>query len=217
LKPKKTPYLQTPDVQPNDRKGFAGVLGGKLRFLVVFAVIYGLVFINYIDIASSGLVYGYHLWLVLMYFLPFVGFSMLSLKNWKLTVGLGLIASLMNDVFYHFMQYLVGLPTNLSRSYDLWLIPQNALLFHMNLGFADVQVMSWMMALSIYLRIAVVVGLLWNWNLAGKSPMVRNEEATPRLGLGGLNRIPSRIKRLHKPHSIKNFAKKKASTKMLGD
>ena len=184
---------------------------------MVFAVIYGLVFINYIDLASSGLVYGYHLWLVLMYFLPFVGFSMLSLKNWKLTIGLGLIASLMNDLFYHFMQYLVGLPTNLSRSYNLWLIPQNALLFHMNLGFADISVMSWMMALSIYLRIAVVSGLLWNWNLAEKPLMLKNEEATSKLGLGGLNRIPSRIKRLHKPHSVKVFAKKKASTKILGD
>ena len=146
--------------------GFSGVLEGKLHFLIVFAVLYGLVFINYIDdIASSGVNYGYHLWLVLMYFLPFVGFSMLNLKNWKLTVGLGLIASLMNDVFYGSMKVLVGIPCDLNRYYNLWLIPQNTLLFKLNLGYTVLPVFSWMMALSIYIRIGFVVGLLWNWKL----------------------------------------------------
>jgi hypothetical protein len=131
--------------------------------LIVFSVVYGLVFINYIDVASSGLNYGYHLWLVGMYFLPFVGFSMLNLRNWKLTLGLGLIASLMNDVFYGSMKYLFGLPYDLGRYYSLWLIPQNTLLFNLNLGFTVVPVFSWMMAASIYIRIACVVELLWNW------------------------------------------------------
>jgi hypothetical protein len=65
---------------------------------------------------------------------------MLNLKNWKLPVGLGLITSLINDVFYGFMKDLIGMPYDLGRYYSLW-----------------------MMALSIYLRIAVVVGLLWSW------------------------------------------------------
>jgi hypothetical protein len=80
--------MQTPKTQTTVKTGFTNVLAGKLSFLVVFAVLYGVVFINYIDIASSGLNYAYHLWLVLMYFLPFVGFSMLNLKNWKLTLSL---------------------------------------------------------------------------------------------------------------------------------
>lgn len=148
-----------------EKIGLAGVQG-KLHFLIIFSVLYGLVFINYIDIASSGLNYGYHLWLVLMYFLPFVGFSMLNLKNWKLTIGLGLITSLMNDVFYGLAKYTIGVPTDLSRYYHLWLIPSNSFLFNLNLGFTVITVFSWMMALSIYLRIGVVVGLLWNWKLA---------------------------------------------------
>ena len=176
---KKASYLQAPKTQTIGQRGFTGVLEGKLHFLVVFAVLYGLVFINYIDIASSGVIYGYHLWLVLMYFLPFVGFSMLSLKNWKLTLGLGLITSLMNDVFYGSMKYIVGMPYDLTHYYNLWLIPQNTLLFKLNLGFTILPVFSWMMALSIYLRIAFVVGLLWNWKLAEAKSRIAKEKGTP--------------------------------------
>ena len=162
---KKPAYLQAPKAHTIGQRGFIGVLEGKLHFLVIFAVLYGLVFINYIDIASSGLNYGYHLWLTLMYFLPFVGFSMLNIKNWQLTIGLGLITSLMNDVFYWLAKYAIGIPTDLSHYYQLWLIPSNTYLFNLNLGFAVITVTSWMMALSIYLRIAVVAGLLWNWKI----------------------------------------------------
>ncbi len=130
---------------------------------MAFAVVYGLVFINYIDIASSGATYGYHMWLVLMYFLPFVGFSMLNLKNWKLTLGLGLTASLMNDVFYGGVKFLFGMPLDVNWYYSQWLIPQGTLLFNLNLGFTVIPVYSWLMALSIYARVAVVAGLLWSW------------------------------------------------------
>ena len=147
----------------NSNVGFSGVLESKLHLLVIFSVLYGLIFINYIDIASSGVTYGYHLWLALMYFLPFIGFSMLNIKNWQLTLGLGLITSLMNDGFYWAAKYIIGIPTDLGHYYQLWLIPSNAVLFNLNLGFTVISVTSWMMALSIYLRIAVVVGLLWNW------------------------------------------------------
>jgi hypothetical protein len=138
-------------------------LENKLPFLVAFSVVYGLVFINYIDIASSGLNYGYHMWLVVMYFLPFAGFSMLNMRNWSLTLGLGLVASLMNDVFYGAVKYLAGIPWDLGRYYSLWLIPQGNHLFNLNLGSTIIPVYSWMMATSIYLRIAAVVGLLWVW------------------------------------------------------
>ena len=162
-KTKKAPSLHAIEASIRGNIGFSGVLEGKLHFLVIFSALYGLIFINYIDIASSGLNYGYHLWLVLMYFLPFVGFSMLNLKNWQLTLGLGLLTSLMNDTFYWLAKYAVGIPTDLGHYYQLWLIPSNAVLFNLNLGFTTVTVTSWMMALSIYLRIAVVVGLLWHW------------------------------------------------------
>ena len=138
----------------------------KLPFLIVFAVIYGLVFINYIDIISpGGSESGYHLWLTLMYFLPFIGLSISNLKNWKLTVALGLIASLMNDVFYLLIMYFMGFHVNLFSKYSLWLIPQNTVLFNLNLGFAVIPVASWMMAFSIYARIAITFVMLKRWNI----------------------------------------------------
>jgi hypothetical protein len=158
--------------------GFAGGLDGKIGFLVVFAVVYGLVFINYIDIASSGANSGYHMWLMLMYFLPFVGFSVLNLKNWSLTVGLGLTASLMNDVFYGAIKYLFGMPLDINRYYSNWLIPQGTHLFDLNLGFTVLPVYSWMMAISIYLRIAVVAALLWDWKHSHSSLMLHLAKAT---------------------------------------
>jgi hypothetical protein len=156
-------HIQTPKTQTTIKTGFTNVLEGKLSFLVIFAVLYGVVFINYIDIASSGLNYAYHLWLVLMYFLPFVGFSMLNLKNWKLTLALGLITSLMNDLFFGLAKYAIGIPYDLSRYYNLWLIPSNAPLFNVNLGFTVITVFSWMMALSIYARIGVIYVLMRTW------------------------------------------------------
>ncbi len=111
---------------------------------------------------------GYHFWLVLMYFLPFIGFSLISWKNLPLTIGAGLIASLMNDVFYGAMKHLAGIPYDLTKYYSLWLIPQNTPLFNLNLGFTVVPVYSWVMAASIYIRIIAVVVLLWAWKAGTK-------------------------------------------------
>jgi hypothetical protein len=138
---------------------------------VVFAVFYGLIFINYIDIAVVQSVSGYHLWLVLMYFLPFLSLSMFNLKNWKLTLGLGLVASLMNDVFCGAIKTLFVTPVDLNRYYSLWLIPQNTVLFNLNLGFITIPVMSWMMAVSIYARIPAAILLLRSWKNHAKTTL----------------------------------------------
>jgi hypothetical protein len=95
----------------------------KFKLYIVFSVVYGLVFINWIDIVYSG--YGYHIWLTIMYFVPFAALSIFFPRNWQLTIGLGLIVSLMNDVFYELAKYVIGIPTDLSRYYSLWLIPGN--------------------------------------------------------------------------------------------
>lgn len=133
----------------------------KKLFLILFAVVYGLVFINYIDIITNGSSNsGYHLWLVLMYFVPFGILSVLDIKNWKLTLGLGLLASVMNDFFYGLMRTVMGAPLDLGTYYNLWLIPQSKFLFTLNLGFTTIPVESWMMAASIYLRFGAVYALL---------------------------------------------------------
>ncbi len=88
---------------------------------------------------------------------------MLNLRNWQLTLGLGLTASLMNDVFYGAVKALFGMPLDLQWYYSNWLIPQDTRLFSFNLGFGVVPVYSWMMAASIYLRVAAVAVLFWVW------------------------------------------------------
>jgi hypothetical protein len=136
----------------------------KFVLYIIFSVLYGFIFVNYIDEVTIGSVYsGYHVWLFFLYFFPFMILTLVFPKNWGLTVGLGLIASLMNDVFYGFMRYLMGLPVDLTRYYTLWLIPSSGKLFSLNLGFTDLPVYSWMMALSIYGRIVIVFFLLMAW------------------------------------------------------
>jgi hypothetical protein len=135
----------------------------KFYFYLIFAFLYGVIFLNYIDLITPGGVYsGYHLWLSFMYFLPFV-ILITCRKNWALVVGLGLIASLMNDVFYGVVGFFMGAPINLAQYYNLWLIPSNATLFQLNLGFVIIPVFSWMMAFSIYARVILVFFLLRGW------------------------------------------------------
>ena len=147
----------------------------KFVLYLVFAVVYGFVFINYIDVLSGGY-QGYHLWLVIMYFFPFATLSMLFPRNLQLTVGLGLLVSLMNDVFYGVVRNLMGFPLDLTWYYNRWLIPSNALLFQLNLGFIVIPVFSWMMALSIYLRIIAVVVLLRIWQTKAKISYINQEQ-----------------------------------------
>ncbi len=142
-------------------------LNKKFNAYILFAIIYGLVFVNYIDNISGGYS-GYHLWLVIMYFFPFIALSIFFDKNWELTLGLGVVVSLMNDVFYGAVRSIMGLPINLNYYYHAWLIPGNATLFTLNLGFAVLPVISWMMAISIYARIIASFFLLRSWKAQAK-------------------------------------------------
>ena len=153
----------------------------RFKLYLFFSVIYGLIFLNYIDIITPGGVYGgYHVWLSAMYFFPFIMLTLSFPKNWQLAIGLGFIASLMNDVFYGLFRNLISGPYDLTRYYTLWLVPTNVPLFHLNLGFAVVQVTSWMMALSIYGRIVAVYFLIRAWRAQAKIRCL-NEVPTKRI------------------------------------
>lgn len=125
---------------------------------VLFAVIYGLVFINYIDIAISfNYKVGYHLWLILMYFMPFI----LTL-NVKECLTLGLIASLCNDLFFYPLSNLIaGMNYDILETYMFQLGFQ---LFRVrwiaDLLFIKISVSSIIMGITIYVRIAVVLLLM---------------------------------------------------------
>jgi hypothetical protein len=148
---------------------------------LILSVVYGLVFINYIDNIFSGGLGGYHLWLLFMYFFPFLILTALYPRNWQLTIGLGLLVSLMNDVFYGLVRYLLGFNLSLAWYYSVWLIPGNTKLFVLDLGFTILPVYSWMMALSIYLRVVLVVVLLWSWKAKAKIRCI-NQPKTRRFG-----------------------------------
>jgi hypothetical protein len=141
----------------------------KFYIYVILSILYGLIFVNYIDnITNGGLYGGYHLWLTIMYFFPFLILTISFPRNWQLTIGLGLLASLMNDVFYGLIRSFLGIPIDLNWYYNLWLIPSGTLLFHLNLGVAVIPVYSWLMSLTIYVRILLVVILLWRWRQQAK-------------------------------------------------
>lgn len=76
---------------------------GKLSVfkLASFAVIYGLLPINWIDLFNPAAP-GYHVWLVIMYMAPFGIVVLLEgVSLLPLALSLGLLASLMNDLFYY--------------------------------------------------------------------------------------------------------------------
>jgi hypothetical protein len=136
----------------------------RLKLYILLSVLYGLVFVNYIDNHIAGSAFsGYHMWLTIMYFFPFIILTVTFPKNWQLTLGLGLLASLMNDVFYGIVRSLLGYPIDLNWYYQLWLIPSDILLFSLNLGITIIPVYSWLMSISIYARIPIIILMIWRW------------------------------------------------------
>jgi hypothetical protein len=141
----------------------------KLGFLIkllLYSFIYGMVFINWIDLfASPAHVPGYHLWLAAMYFLPFIVVLVFrSLEDWELTLGFGLFTSLLNDTLYYIIgRYLFGLPVNLSEWFRCQLLPVCDKPFHFDFLFFRLKPYPWLMPLSIYARILLTCLLLYKW------------------------------------------------------
>ncbi|MEM3924434.1 MAG: hypothetical protein QXZ48_09145 [Zestosphaera sp.] len=138
-----------------------------LTKLLLYSLIYGLIHVNYIDLVVPGSnAPGYHLWLIILYFAPFVPILfILGFDDWELLVSMGLIASLMNDLFYFPIGNLL-----LKRNYDLL----DCYAFQLglkgtetrwtaNLGFAFIPVSSLLMVTTIYARIVAVVLVLLKW------------------------------------------------------
>ena len=146
------------------------IIGSSRRELIVklllYSSLYGLFLINWIDLFGSPQMPGYHLWLISMYFAPFIPvLLLLGFDDWELVVSLGLIASLMNDLFY----YPVGMIL-FGRSVDLvdWYAFQFGFRgleyrWWFNGGFFTFPVSSLVMGLSIYFRFAVTVLLVYKW------------------------------------------------------
>jgi len=133
--------------------------------LVVFALVYGFVNVNWIDLYYNK-VPAYHIWLILTYMAPFgVLLVFQGLKDWQLAFSLGLLVSLVNDLGYYFSGDLFfGFHVQLLP----WLAGQLGfegwkLLFTFQGGLFMIPVSSYLMGASVYGRIAVVALVLYHW------------------------------------------------------
>jgi len=138
--------------------------------LIVFAAVYGIVFVNWIDLFNGGayiyVVPAYHIWVVIAYLIPFgVLLVIQGRKDWELALSLGLIASLGNDLGYFvvgdtYFGFQVNLPDWYAHQLGFY---GNTILFTFNGGAFSFGVPSWLMGASIYGRIAVVLLSLRRW------------------------------------------------------
>jgi len=146
-------------IQPSTKKQLT------LVKLVVFALIYGFVNVNWIDLYYNR-VPAYHIWLILTYMAPFVVLLVFQgFKDWQLALSLGLLVSLVNDLGY----YISGdLLFGFHKALIPWLMGQlgaqgNQILFVFQGGFFTIKVTSYLMGASVYLRMAAVVAILYQW------------------------------------------------------
>lgn len=146
-------------LRPTDPRQFV------LLKLLLFSAFYGLFLINWIDLFGKQ-VPAYGIWLILTYMAPF-GVLMVfeGWRSWPLAVSLGLLVSLFNDVGYYFIGNLIF---GFHQPLGPWIAGQlgfhgSQLVTIFEGGLFTIQVTSWMMGLSIYLRAAVVGVILYYW------------------------------------------------------
>ncbi|MGB6442462.1 MAG: hypothetical protein WBF81_04105 [Thermoplasmata archaeon] len=146
-------------IHPTDPRQFV------LLKLVLFAAFYGLILINWIDLFGKS-VPGYGVWLILTYMAPFgVLIVFEGWRSWPLAVSLGLLVSLFNDLGYFFVgNLLFGFHEALAP----WITGQlgfggSEIVTIFQGGRFILDVTSWMMGLSIYLRAIVVAVILLFW------------------------------------------------------
>lgn len=136
--------------------------------LASFAVLYGLLPINWIDLFNPAAP-GYHVWLIMMYMAPFaIVVLMDGLSLLPLALSLGLLASLMNDLFYYPVgDVFFGMKVNVLA----WWQGQLGFdglhsIFTFQGGMFSFDVTSMIMGASVYLRIFIVVFLMYRWSHA---------------------------------------------------
>jgi hypothetical protein len=133
--------------------------------LFVFTSFYGGLVVNWIDLFGSPKMPGYHLWLTIIYFSPFLVILVLKgLEDWELVISYGLTSSLLNDTLYYVVgKWLFGFRIDLLEWYRCQLLPicDKGVVF--DFLFFKLKPYPYLMPLSIYARIAVVYLLLYKW------------------------------------------------------
>ncbi|MEM2234093.1 MAG: hypothetical protein QXP81_11210 [Nitrososphaerota archaeon] len=133
--------------------------------MILFSALYGFTAVNYADSVvwcSRGLSDWGHVWLISLYFAPFIPMIILRPRLWMLAMASALITSLANDGLWGFWNLAIG-------AYDWesfvdwlqgWFIPSERELFTLKLGVTKLPVTSLIMATSIYSRITLITLLL---------------------------------------------------------
>jgi uncharacterized membrane protein HdeD (DUF308 family) len=162
-------------LRPTDPRQFI------LLKLIFFAAFYGLILINWIDLFGKS-VPGYGVWLILTYMAPFgVLIVFEGIESWPLAASLGLLVSLFNDVGYFFVgNLLFGFHVDLGP----WIAGQLGLrgsyiVTTFQGGTFSLNVPSWLMGLSIYLRALVVSAILYYWWRHPGEIVARTAPVTP--------------------------------------
>ena len=133
--------------------------------MLAYSFVYGLFIINIIDLTTK-IFPGYHLYLTTLYFFPFIIVCLtIGFDDWELLMGLGILSSLMNDLFYAPIGNIIGWTNyNLTEWYK-WQLGLYGLdvKWYFNGGIFTIPVSSILMGLSIYTRIVIAYLVLLKW------------------------------------------------------
>jgi hypothetical protein len=137
---------------------------GLLVVLLLYSFFYGFILINWIDLFARNIP-GYHLWLTIVYFTPFITVLFLrGLEDWELALSLGLFTSLMNDLLYYIAgRLLFGMHVDLISFYRCQLLPVCEKPWEFDFLFIKLKPYPFLMPLSIYARVILVYLLLYKW------------------------------------------------------
>jgi hypothetical protein len=158
------------DIRSLLRGAFAPVSNKELAVLLVFSVVYGAIFVNYIEyyIFSTALINAsvppaYHIWLEIFYTVPFLTLLLFRKPlSIVLVYVLGRIASLANDFAYPiyakyvFHDYDGGLV-----EWWAWLFgfgPEEKFSWIVKMGFVEYQMTSTIMAINLVVRLVIIAG-----------------------------------------------------------
>lgn len=139
--------------------------GRVLLALFLYSIFYGALIVNLVDLRLP-LGGWFHVFLIVLYFCPsFAVLIVLGFRSWGLALALGLLVSLMNDLFYAPMANILSV-----SSYDLarWYARQLGLLgfeeaWVFQAGLLSFRTTSIIIGLSVYIRIIAILILIIEW------------------------------------------------------
>jgi len=158
------------DIRSFLRGIFAPVSNKELMILLAFSVIYGAIFVNYIEyyVFSTALINAtvppvYHIWLEFFYMMPFLTLVLFRKPlSIILVYVLGRIASLANDFAYPvYAKYVFHEYDGSLVEWWGWLFgfgPEDKFSWVVKMGLVEYQMTSTIMAINLVIRLLLIAG-----------------------------------------------------------